>query len=250
MIRFQDQVAVIAGGARGIGRTVAKRLLQEKATVHLIDILEEDLLQSKKEFATEGFKTDIHLCDICDKKELNKVIQKIVVDEERLNILVNSAGIIGPSSTKIIDYPVEDFRKVVEVNLTGSFLLTKAVLPQMLKQNYGRIVHLSSIGGKEGNPGMAGYVASKSGLIGLIKGLGKEYAQTGITINGIAPAVIATPMNKDTDPEMMAYMTSKIPMGRLGTPEEVAAMACWVVSKEASFTTGYIFDLSGGRATY
>jgi len=120
----------------------------------------------------------------------------------------------------------------------------------MRLQNYGRILHITSIGGKEGNPGMVGYVASKSGLIGLVKGIGKEFADTGITVNGLAPAVIATEMNEDTDPAMLEYMKSKIPMGRLGTVEEVAALASWIVSKEASFNTGVIFDLSGGRATY
>ena len=120
----------------------------------------------------------------------------------------------------------------------------------MLARDYGRILHIASIGGKEGNPGMVGYAASKSGLLGLVKGVGKEYADRGITVNGLAPAVIATPMNQDTAPETLTYMTSKIPMGRLGTVAEVAAITCWIVSKEASFNTGFIFDLSGGRATY
>ena len=120
----------------------------------------------------------------------------------------------------------------------------------MVKAGYGRILHVTSIGGKEGNPGMMGYAASKSGLIGLVKGAGKEYAESGITVNGIAPAVIATEFNENTDPAMLKYMTDKIPMKRMGTIEEVAALSCWIVSKEASFNTGFVFDISGGRATY
>ena len=250
MNRFQGQVAIVIGGARGIGKAVAKRLLEESAIVNLIDILKDDLEQSKKEFKAIGLETNIYTCDICDEADLNRVIGKIIRDRDQLDILVNTTAIIGPTSTEILDYPLDSFKQVVNVNLIGSFLVTKAVLPQMVKQNYGRIVHFTSIGGKEGNPGMAGYVASKSGLMGLIKGVGKEYAHTGITINGVAPAVIATPMNEDTNPEMLKYMTAKIPMGRMGTTDEVASMVSWIVSKEASFNTGFIFDLSGGRATY
>jgi 3-oxoacyl-[acyl-carrier protein] reductase len=136
------------------------------------------------------------------------------------------------------------------VNLRGSFLMTKYAVKAMEKHNYGRILLLASIAGKEGNPFMAGYSSMKAGVIGLVKGIGKEYAKTGITINGLAPAVIKTPMNEKTAPEQLAYMTAKIPMGRLGTVEEVAALSCWIVSKEASFNTGFIFDISGGRATY
>jgi len=139
------------------------------------------------------------------------------------------------------------FLRVVEINLIGAYYLTKFAIAPMAEQKYGRILHIASIGGKEGNPGMVGYVASKAGLI---KGVGKEYAKEGITVNGIAPAVIKTEMNANTDPEMLEYMTRKISMGRMGAAEEAAALSCWIVSEEASFNTGYIFDLSGGRATY
>ena len=164
--------------------------------------------------------------------------------------MVHAAGIVGPSGTKITDYPVEEYDKVYAVNLRGSFLMTKYAVKSMEKYNYGRILLLASIAGKEGNPFMTGYSSSKAGVIGLVKGIGKEYAQTGITVNGLAPAVIKTPMNEKTAPEQLAYMTAKIPMGRLGTIEEVAALSCWIVSKEASFNTGHVFDISGGRATY
>ena len=155
-----------------------------------------------------------------------------------------------PTSTNITDYPTEAFDKIYNINLRGSFLMTKYALLAMKKKNYGRILLMASMAGKEGNPFMAGYTAMKAGVIGLVKGIGKEYAETGITVNGLAPAVIKTAMNDNTAPEQLAYMTAKIPMKRLGTVEEVAAIAAWIVSKESSFNTGFIFDISGGRATY
>jgi 3-oxoacyl-[acyl-carrier protein] reductase len=242
--RFESQVAAIVGGARGIGKAIAERLLSEGAQVVILDVSIQNIDHLKAQ------DIDTFLVDITNKKEVNRVVSEIVERYKRIDILINSAGIVGPTSTKILDYSLENFQAVLNINLTGAFIATKAVLPQMVQHNYGRILHLVSIGGKEGNPGMVGYAASKSGLMGLIKGVGKEYADTGITINGIAPAVISTPMNEDTEPEMLKYMAAKIPMGRFGTMEEVAALACWIVSREASFNTGFIFDLSGGRATY
>lgn len=246
MKRFENQVAVVIGGARGIGLAIAERLAEEGAQVSVFDVLKNDLAEAEgQKSIASAFEVDI-----TDEGHLKEAIQKVVGLYGRLDIVVNSAGIVGPTATKIEKYPLKDFQKVLDINLTGAFNVTKAVLPQMTEQKYGRIVHIASIGGKEGNPGMVGYAASKAGLMGLVKGVGKEYADTGITVNGLAPAVIATPMNQDTDPEMLRYMTEKIPMGRLGTVEEVASLVCWIVSKEASFNTGFIFDLSGGRATY
>lgn len=246
MKRFEDQVAIIIGGARGIGRAIVERLVGEGARVCVLDVLKSEL----EELIEQNVVQHIFNVDITDEKHLKETVQNIIKLYGRLDILVNSAGIVGPTATKIENYSLKDFQKTLDVNLVGAFNVTKAVLPQMAQQNYGRIVHIASIGGKEGNPGMVGYAASKAGLMGLIKGVGKEYADTGITVNGLAPAVIATAMNKDTDPEMLKYMKAKIPMGRLGTVEEVAALVCWIVSKEATFNTGFIFDLSGGRATY
>ncbi|MCK0148253.1 SDR family oxidoreductase [Arenibacter sp. F26102] len=246
MKRFENQVAIIVGGARGIGKAIAERLVHEGAQVSVFDVLKKDLAELTK----QNTSITTHIVDITDEKNLQDKIQNVIKLYGRLDIMVNSAGIVGPTNTKIQEYLLEDFQKVLDINLNGAFNITKAVLPQMSKQGYGRILHVASIGGKEGNPGMAGYVASKAGLIGLIKGVGKEYANTGITVNGIAPAVIATEMNNNTEPETLKYMTAKIPMGRLGTVEEVAALVCWIVSAEATFNTGFIFDLSGGRATY
>ena len=177
-------------------------------------------------------------------------IDQVVKDHGQLDILVNSAGIVGPNGTKAVDYPGDEFEKVLAVNLTGAFLVTKYAISHMLERNYGRILLISSIGGKEGNPGMAGYAASKAGVMGLVKGIGKEYAETGITVNGLAPAVIRTQMLAQTTPDMLRYMTNLIPMKRPGEIEEVAALICWICSKEASFNTGFVFDISGGRATY
>ena len=157
---------------------------------------------------------------------------------------------MGPTNCQIENYKLKDFLNVLNVNVVGAFNISKAVIPVMKKNNYGRIIHISSIAGKEGNPGMIGYSSSKSALIGLVKSLGKELAQTNITVNGIAPALISSEMNMDTDPKMLEYMVDKIPMKRLGSVDEVASLCAWISSKEASFNTGAIFDISGGRATY
>jgi 3-oxoacyl-[acyl-carrier protein] reductase len=248
--RFDGQVAIITGGARGIGEGIGERIAHEGGTVVLFDVLEDDLKAAEVKLKKQGLKVSTLQVDITDESGVKAAINQVVAQHGRLDIMVNCAGVAGPNAIKITDYSYDDFKKVVDINLNGSFLVTKYSIPHMLKNNYGRILLIASIGGKEGNPGMAGYAASKSGVMGLVKGIGKEYAQTGITVNGLAPAVIATPMNLDTHPDTMSYMTSKIPMGRLGTIEETAAISCWIVSKEASFNTAFVFDLSGGRATY
>ena len=249
-MRFENQVAIIAGGARGIGLGIAKRMASEGAQVTLFDILEQDLTNAKQDLAKDGYEIEIEEVDITNETMVKDRIAHVALKQGRLDVMVNCAGIVGPTSLQTMDYDYSDFRKVLDVNLNGSFLLTKYSIPHMLKNNYGRILLVASIGGKEGNPGMVGYAASKSGVMGLVKAIGKEYAKTGITVNGLAPAVIATPMNMDTHPDTIKYMTDKIPMGRLGTIEESAALSCWIVSPEASFNTGFVFDLSGGRATY
>lgn len=250
MNRFNKHVALITGAARGIGKGVARRLASEGAKVYLFDIREKELLETLHELRQAGHSVEGKVLDITDESEVKKSLAQVFDANQRLDILVNCAAIIGETGVNIADYATSEFEQVVKVNLSGAFLLTKHCLPHMLINNYGRIVHLSSIGGKEGNPGMIGYAASKAGLMGLVKAVGKEYAETGITVNGIAPAVIATEMNENTAKETLDYMISKIPMKRLGTIEEVAALCCWIASKEASFNTGFVFDISGGRATY
>lgn len=250
IIRFADQVAIITGGAEGIGKGIARRIASEGATVILFDINGALLDRTVAEFVGQGYQAAGYVVDISDEAAVQNAVGQVEQVYQRLDIMVNSAGIVGPTSTRITDYPVDDYDRIYSINLRGAFLMTKYAIRVMEKANYGRILHMASIAGKEGNPFMAGYSSMKAGVIGLVKGVGKEYAETGITVNGLAPAVIRTALNEHTAPDQLAYMTAKIPMKRLGTVEEVAALAAWVLSKEASFNTGFIFDLSGGRATY
>ena len=248
--RYVGQVAIVTGGASGIGAAIAARLATEGAKVVLFDNNESGLSEQMDKMKFSTLNVSQAVVDISKEKQVRKAFREVGETHERLDVVVNSAGIVGPTSTNIADYTLSSFKQVLAINLTGSFLITKYAIENMLPRNYGRILLIASIGGKEGNPGMVGYATSKSGVMGLVKSIGKEYAETGITVNGIAPAVIATPMNVDTDPRMMEYMLDKIPMKRLGLVDEVAALVCWICSKEASFNTGFVFDLSGGRATY
>lgn len=250
MNRFEKQVAIITGAASGLGKAIAERIAFEGGTVAFFDVNAQQLEETANNFKKQGYNISSHITDISSEEMVRNSIQEVEAIHGRIDIMVNSAGIVGPTNTNITDYPVEAFDKIYAINLRGAFLMTKHVLHAMKKNNYGRILLIASIAGKEGNPFMAGYSATKSGVIGLVKGIGKEYAETGITVNGLAPAVIKTALNDNTDPKQMDYMTSKIPMKRLGTVEEVASIAAWIVSKEASFNTGFVFDISGGRATY
>lgn len=242
--RFEGQVAVITGGASGIGLAIGQRLAAEGAKVVLFDLDAVRLSEAAEPWAETA------VVDVTDEAKVNAAMDAVIEKHGRLDIMVNSAGIPGKTATKIVDYDLASFEKVLRINLIGSFIMTRAAIQRMLPRNYGRILLLASMAGKDGNPGMAGYTASKSGVIGLVKGIGKEYAATGITVNGIAPALIATPLNLATAQEMLDYMAKLIPMGRLGSVEEVAALATWILSPEASFNTGFVFDLSGGRAVY
>jgi 3-oxoacyl-[acyl-carrier protein] reductase len=250
MKRFENQIAVITGGADGLGLGIAERIASEGGNIALFDINEKKLAASLKKIKEYGGNAEAYKVDVSSENEVQQSMQAVIADFGKIDIMVNSAGIVGPTNTKITEYAVEEYDKIYQVNLRGTFLMTKHAVKAMEKNNYGRILLIASIAGKEGNPFMAGYSSMKAGVIGLVKGVGKEYAQTGITVNGLAPAVIKTAMNENTALEQLAYMTAKIPMGRLGTVEEVASIASWIVSKEASFTTGFVFDISGGRATY
>lgn len=248
--RFDGQVAIVTGGASGIGLGIGKRIAQEGGTVVLVDINTDALAQAVAAIGDVAGAVDTAKVDITSETAVHALMHTTFEQYGRVDIVVNSAGIAGPTATNITDYDVDAYRKVIDINLVGSFIITRYAIEVMEKRGYGRVLLLASIAGKDGNPGMAGYTTSKAGVIGLVKGIGKEYAQTGITVNGIAPAVIATPMNLQTAAAQLEYMKRKIPMNRLGTVDEVAALACWIVSPEASFNTGVVFDLSGGRATY
>lgn len=250
MKRFENQVAVITGGADGLGKGIAELIGSEGGTIVLLDINNSLIQKTVVEFSEKGYEVLGIQTDVSSESSVVSAINQTEATFGRIDIMVNCAGIVGPTSTKITDYSVDDFDKIYGINLRGSFLMTKYAIKVMEKNNYGRILLLASMAGKEGNPGMAGYSSTKGGVISLVKGIGKEYATTGITVNGLAPAVIKTAMNDNTDPKQLEYMIAKIPMGRLGTVDEVAKISAWIVSKEASFTTGFIFDISGGRATY
>lgn len=249
--RFENQVIIITGGAEGLGKSLAERYLTEGAKVVLFDCNEELLRSTVKEFQAKGLNSiSFYTVDISCASAVEKAFEEFDKQYNTLDVMVNSAGIVGPSNVTVADICVEDFDKVYEVNLRGSFLMAQHSIKRMKKNNYGRILLIASIAGKEGNAGMVCYSATKSGVIGLVKSLGKEYAETNITINGIAPAVIHTSLVDDMPEEQVKYMTDKIPMKRCGTLEEFASLSSWITSPEASFNTGFIFDLSGGRATY
>jgi NAD(P)-dependent dehydrogenase (short-subunit alcohol dehydrogenase family) len=250
MMRFMDQIAIVTGGAGGLGKSIAQRLAEEGSTVIIFDLKESPVKSVVSELRGKNLQVDSHLVDITEESSVVEGFKKVADKYGQLDILVNCAGIIGPNGMKIAEVETAAFDDTLAVNLRGSFLMTKYALIEMEKRNYGRILLVASISGKEGNAGMSAYSTSKAGVIGLVKAVGKEYAETGITVNGLAPAVIWTTLIENMEPEQAKYMTDRIPMKRCGTLEEVASMVAFIVSKEASFNTGSIFDLSGGRSTY
>jgi NAD(P)-dependent dehydrogenase (short-subunit alcohol dehydrogenase family) len=245
--RFQDQVAIITGGADGLGFALAQRLVSEGAFVAIFDFAEEKLQQAQASLglASAGFKVDI-----TEPAAVRAAVERLVGEKGRVDILVNCAGLTGKTGVKSHEVTLEDFDHVMKVNVRGAFIMFQAVIGQMMKRNYGRVLLVSSVAGKDGNAGMLAYSTSKAAVIGMAKVQGKEYAETGITVNALAPATIRTAMVKAMPEAQIKYMTDKIPMKRCGTTDEFAAMAAYIVSPENSFTTGFTFDLTGGRATY
>ncbi len=244
---FKDQIAIITGASSGLGKAIAKKLAERGVKLALFDLQLMDLVILKGQLKTE---CEVYELDVTDEEKVQHTIDQVAQRFGRIDILVNSAGITGQTNIKSHEVASGNLRAVFEVNFMGSYLTSKYVLPWMLKNNYGRILHIASIAGKEGNAGMLAYSSSKAAVIGMTKVQGKEYAQSGISVNALAPAVIRTALVDAMPDEQVTYMTEKIPMKRCGTLEEVSATAEFIVSPENSFTTGFTYDLSGGRATY
>ena len=245
---FSGQVVLLVGAASGIGRSAAELISSRGATVVIADLDQAGLSSLESDLGINA--NQVKNVDMSDQKNIRALVTSVISEHGQIDAVVNTAGIVGPTNTKLEDVDWAIFEKTVAINLFGTIWLTQAVIPHMKSRKYGRIAHVASIAGKEGNPGMHAYNTSKSGMIGFIKGVGKEVATEGITINAFAPAVIRTPFNAGTSDETLKYMLGRIPMGRVGEPEEAAEMLAFMVSRACSFTTGFTFDASGGRATY
>lgn len=243
---FQGRHAVVTGGAAGLGFAIAQRLLASGGTVSLWDRDQASGRQAAEKLGTGATFVQV---DVADETSVRDAVQSTVRRTQRIDALVNSAGITGPN-TKLWEYPVDAWRQVMEVNLTGLFLCCREVVPAMRAADYGRIVNIASVAGKDGNPNASAYSASKAAVIALTKSLGKELADTGVRVNCVTPAAVKTAIFDQMTEQHIQFMLSKIPMGRFGTPEEIAAMVGWLCTEECSFSTGAVFDLSGGRSTY
>lgn len=247
-IDLHNRIAVITGGARGIGRAIAERLLASGAKVSLWDLDSVALAQASAEMGTPD-TVHIATVDLADLASVQAATTATVAALGKIDILVNNAGITG-GNAKTWELDPADWQRVMDINLNGPFYCCHSIVPHMIGGGYGRIVNIASIAGKEGNPNAAHYSASKAAVIALTKSLGKELATANITVNAVTPAVIATDMLMQMQQSHIDYMLSKIPMGRFGKKEEAAALVAWLCSEDCSFTTGAVFDLSGGRATY
>jgi len=229
---FKGRSAIVTGGLQGIGAAIAKRLEESGATVRVWD------LAAKKDPV-----------DVSDAAAVERATAKALAEHGKIDVLVNNAGIAG-LNVATAEYPVEEWERVLRVNLTSQFLCCRALAPHMVKRKYGRIVNIASIAGKEGNPNAVAYSASKAGVIALTKSLGKELAQTGVLVNCVTPAAAKTAIFDQMTKQHIDYMLAKIPMNRFVTVDEIASLVCWLASEDCSFSTGAVFDISGGRATY
>lgn len=243
---FTGRAAVVTGGARGIGKAIAARLAASGASVSLWDM---DAAKLKETAAELGGTFHTATVDVTDDADVDRAAAEVEREFGRFDILVNSAGITGPNQPTW-QYGVADWRKVIDIDLTGTFLCCRAAAPYMLRNKYGRIVNIASVAGKEGNPNAPAYSAAKAGVIGLTKSLGKELAESGITVNCVTPAAVKTDIFDQMTEEHIAFMLSKIPMKRFGLVEEIANLVAWLSSEDCTFSTGGVFDCSGGRATY
>jgi 2-dehydro-3-deoxy-L-rhamnonate dehydrogenase (NAD+) len=241
--RFSGQFAVVTGGASGIGLAVAQRLAAEGAKVSGWDISEASLNAAGSVF------TNTVVVDQADEQGVAKATEETIKAFGGIDVLVVSAGITGPN-TPLAEYPGDAWRKVIDVNLNGAFYVNRAVVPHMVAKRYGRIINVSSVAGKEGNPNASAYSASKAAIIAMTKSLAKELAHSGISVNVVTPAAVRTAIFDQMTQSHIDFMLSKIPVGRFGTVEENAALIAWLASRECSFSTGAVFDISGGRSTY
>jgi 2-dehydro-3-deoxy-L-rhamnonate dehydrogenase (NAD+) len=244
--RFDGRRAIVTGGASGIGLGVSKRLASEGAKVVIWDMNQDTIAAAREAIQVDVMGVRV---DVSDPDSVSAAVKETVSLLGGIDIMVASAGITGPNTT-LWDYPAEAWRQVIDVNLNGVFYCNKAVVPSMLEGGYGRIVNVASVAGKEGNPNASAYSASKAAVIGLTKSLGKELAKNNITVNCVTPAAVRTPIFDQMSQTHIDFMLSKIPIGRFGTIDEVTSLICWLASDECSFTTGGVFDVSGGRATY
>jgi len=245
-IDLQGRAAIVTGGAQGIGLAIVERMLASGASVRIWD-RDRKVLQQALSALSGPVSGDA--VDVADPESVAQGTAAAAAALGSIDILVNNAGIAG-ANAPTVDYPVDEWERVLKVNLTSQFLCCRAIAPHMMKRKYGRIVNIASIAGKEGNPNAVAYSASKAGVISLTKSLGKELAKDGVSVNCITPAAAKTAIFDQMTEQHIGYMLAKIPMGRFVLVEEIAAMACWLASEDCSFTTAGVFDISGGRATY
>jgi 3-oxoacyl-[acyl-carrier protein] reductase len=249
MINFNlsNRVAIVTGGAQGFGLAITERFIKSGAKVIIWDIDKEKAEIALKKINSKNCFYEI--VDVTNFEEIKKILNDIESNHDKIDIFINNAGIAGMNTT-VAEYPLKEWNKVIDLNLNAVFYCCKAVVPFMIKNNYGRIVNIASIAGKEGNPNASAYSSSKAGVIGLTKSLGKELALKNIAVNCVTPAAAKTRIFDQMTKEHIDYMLSKIPRNRFAKVDELASLVCWLASEENSFTTAAVFDLSGGRATY
>ena len=243
---LKNKSAIITGGAQGFGLDIAKRFIKSGSKVRIWDIDEKELKKAYNDINSENLSFDV--VDVSNFMNVKKTTEKIA-ENKNIDILINSAGITGPTS-ELWNYSIDDWSKIIEINLNGTFYCCKAVIPHMIKNNYGRIVNIASVSGKDGNANASAYSSSKAGVIGLTKSLGKELASNNIAVNAVTPAGANTRILNQMSKEHVQRMLSKVPKGRFLEVHELTSMVCWLSSEENSFSTAAVFDISGGRSTY
>ena len=244
---FIGRVAIVTGGAQGFGLAITKKIIQSGGKVVIWDIDNDAIKKAKKEINSENFS--VQLVDVTNFRAIETAVKELENKFGKIDIFVNNAGITGMNA-KVWEYPLDEWKKVIELDLNSTFYCCKAIVPHMLKNNYGRIINIASIAGKEGNPNASAYSTAKAGVIGLTKSLGKELADKNIAVNCVTPAAAKTRIFDQMTDEHINYMLSKIPRNRFAKIDELASLVCWLASEENSFSTAAVFDLSGGRATY